>query len=487
MPEIDFCGPAYRLETPNASCDVCRNLYPEKIEKGPRAGKFRLRNIPGLPLFATLPTKPVRALWTNPTSCFAVAGGTLYQIFADASFAAVGPVAPGTNPAIIQSNGFQLAIASAGEAFIAPGGGQGVLPIRDTLGDPINAATIAFLDNYFVAGIANTKQVQISKLAPAGATWDPGDVADKEAYSDNVQRVWVDQPGGEYLWLFGNETTEVWTDTAGLFPFSRVPNLVFPIGCDSAWSVAGAGGYRAWLWRGIIWGCAGFSPQRISDFGVEEAIRTYPLYDQQNAEAFAYIERGHIFYVISFPVAGKSWCYDVSTQMWHERLYFSNGAYSRYRPRVYAKFLDMHLVGDYQTGDIYKLDPTVYTDAKGAPLRRQRICPYVTDSLKNDRYNRFSLDMDTGIGLEVAQGQPGFDPQVVMRYSKDRGKNWSNERQSTLGEVGQDETRVFWPQLGSSRIGMTFDVVITDPVPTSINGALLDIGPGRSPGNRPTS
>jgi len=351
------------------------------------------------------------------------------------------------------------------------------------------AATMAFIDQYFVAAVPNSKLVRISNLAPDGATWDPGDEAIKEAYSDNIVRAWVDDPGGEYLWLFGNDTIEVWTDTAGLFPFGRVPGLVFSIGCDSAWSVAGAAGWRGWLWKGIVWGCGGgtFQPQRISDYGVEQSIRTYPLFDQENAEAFCYIDEGHIFYVISFPISGRTWAYDVSTGLWHERLYYINGKYGRYRPRVYAKFFDKHIVGDYLTGDIYVLDPTVYTDAQGVALRRERICPYVADSMKNDRYNRLTLDMDTGIGLEVPSTSLGYDPQVIMRYSKDRGKNWSNERQGTAGKVGEDQTRVMWRQLGSSRIGMTFDVVMTDPVAESINTAFLDIGPGASPGNRPTS
>jgi hypothetical protein len=492
-----FTDGSYKLETVNAAGAVCQNLYPEPIEKGPLQGQNRLRGIPGMtPFGPTLVGGPIRALWSNETELFAIAGGQMWQVFDPSWEAVVGgaPVPPlfiglipnGTNPAIVQTNGFQLGIASAGQAFIDPGGGVGLLPIVDTTGAPVNLATLAVLDNYLIGNVANTKQIFLSNLAPDGGTWDPADTAIKEGYPDNIKRVWVDN---EELWLFGDETTEVWIDTGGLFPFSRIPGAVFPIGTDSAWAVAGTNGYRFWPWRGQIYMAFGLQPQRISDFGVEEAIKTYSLFDQQNAEAFAWRDGGHIFYAISYPNAGRTWVFDMSTQMWHERLYYSNGQYGRYRGRVYAYAFGKHLVGDYATGQIYQLDPLQYYDAppianptgQGVTLRRRRVAHYINDSLKNIRYNRLTLDMDTGVGISGPTGTLGVAPQVTMRFSLDRGKNWSYERRQSLGQIGQDSTRVFWTQLGASRLGVTAEIVVDDPVPVSINGALIDVGGSTMP------
>jgi hypothetical protein len=462
---------------------------------------MRQRGIPGLSLFKQVGTGPIRAIWSNEFACYVVSGGQLFQIFNDGNTTGTtnvlaGPVANSVAPAIIRSNGFQLAISSGGQAFIAAGGTSGVVPIIDTQGQPVTAVAMAFMDQYFITSIPNSNIFRISNLGPNGQIWDPGDEAEKEAYSDDIVCTWVDQPGGEYLWLFGSETSEVWTDTAGLFPFGRLPSCVFPIGCDSSWSVAGAAGFRSWLWRGTVYGCYGLNPpQRISDDGVEEALKTYSLLDQESAEAFSWIDGTHVFYALSFPFSGACWVYDWSTSLWHERAYFYNGQYSRYRPRVHAYAFGMHLVGDYATGTVYQMAETNYWDAPpiatpaGAPvpLLRRRVAPYISDSMKNDRYNRLTLDMDTGIGLEVASGQPGFNPKVLMRYSNDRGKTWSSNRVAVLGEIGDDSRRVFWTQLGASRIGFTADVSITDPVPFSVNAAFLDIGPGTSPGNRPTA
>lgn len=474
--EFPLVGPAYKLESPSVSPDLSVNLQIETLEQGPRAGKKRLRNIPGLKLFKTLPKGPVRGLWSNVASVFAIGGDTLYEIYEDATpTAPVGPVGNGTHPCTIASNGTSLAISSNDLGYLDLGLGVGVIPLVDTFGAPIAASSIVFIGQYFLAAIANSRRVMISNLAPDGGTWDPGNVSIKEAYSDHIVRAWVDDPGGQYVWLFGNDTTEIWVQTPDLFPFSRIQSGVISIGCDAAWSVAGVAGNRFWLWRNTIWWASGFAPERVSDYAVEQAIRSYSEFDQVNAEAMSWIDGGHIFYMISFPEAQKTWVYDLKEKAWHERAYFSAGQFSRYRPRVYTRGFNRHLVGDYETGDIYELDPDTYTDAHGVPLVRDRITSYITDEMRNVRYGDLTIDMDTGIGLPVAPGQPGYDPQVLMKYSNNRGKNWSNERSVSAGKQGRTETRVIFPQMGSSRIGLALWVRMTDPVPTSYNAAYLDV------------
>jgi hypothetical protein len=97
--------------------------------------------------------------------------------------------------------------------------------------------------------------------------------------------------------------------------------------------------------------------------------------------------------------------------------------------------------------------------------------------MDNVRFNEFTVDADTGIGLPVAPGVPGYDPQMILKYSKDRGKTWSDERPESMGKMGETEKRIIWPQLGSSRIGWLVSVVVTEPVPLSINGAFVRMGP----------
>jgi hypothetical protein len=207
---------------------------------------------------------------------------------------------------------------------------------------------------------------------------------------------------------------------------------------------------------------------------VETAFKSYAFTD--DAEAWCQLQGGHIFYCINFPSAGHSWVYDKSLNAWHERGLFANGQYGIYHARVFARAFGKDLVGDPITGNIYALDKDTHTDAGGVPLRWQRTCPYITENMAMVRYNQLTIDCDTGVGLDVAPDQPGYDPQMIMRYSDDRGKTFGNERSASMGRVGETHTRVIYNQLGSARIGKVFDLFGSDPVPLAINTAYLKLG-----------
>ena len=485
----DFTSPAYKLESPNIASSQMINLYCEVVEKGPRTGKLRIRGIPGMKTLGTLPDSPVRGLLSvdGGNRLFAVAGSTVYEVFSNGTYQqATGTINVNSQPVTIADNGFQFAIASGGLLYMVNGTTPGapsaisLVSFNDGSG-PVQAGTVDFLDQYFIVNQVNTKEIFISNLAPAGSVWDPGDTAYKEGYSDNIARVFCDN---EQLWLFGFETTEVWTDTGNLFPFGRIQGAVLKFGCSAPYSVAGAIGYRFWLWRGAVYAAYGLNPDRISDYGVEQAIGSYG--DTSNAEGWCYVDGGHLFYVLSFPTVGQTWVFDTATapgpvgpvpvKAWHQRMYWNNGQYQQYRGRCHAFAFNQDIVGDPVNGNLYILDKGTYTDAGGVALRRQRICPYITENMRKMRYDRLVLDMDTGVGLSVPPATLGFDPQVIMRYSTNRGKTWGDELQTSMGQIGYDNQRVAFRQLGSSYIGHTFDVVVTDPVPVAFNTAYLQVG-----------
>ncbi len=474
-PWEDFTSPAYKLNVTNASSSRMINIYPELLEKGPRAGKYRLRRIPGMRTFCIFPDGPVRGMIAadSGNSLYVVSGSTVYQVFADGTFQAqTGEVPLNNHPVTMAENGFTIAIAAAGFLYMLHGGAPGtVTPQLFTDGTPVRAATVDFIDNYFVADQVDSKQVFISNLAPAGDVWDPGDTAFKEGYPDNISRVFCDN---EVLWLLGFDTTEPWSDNGGLFPFGRINDLVIKIGCSAPYSVAGIAGYRFWLWKGAIYGCQGLNPEPISDLGVEEAIATYG--DVSNAEAWCMLQGKKILYCITFPTVKKTWVYDLNAKAWHERGLWIDGAYEMYHARVYANAFNKDLVGDPVGGILYQLDENYHYDIIGGPLRWERITPYLTDNMNLIRMNSLTVDMDTGVGLNVAPNQPGYDPQVILKYSNNRGKNWSYERSASMGKIGENDIRVIFNQLGSSRIGWVVDLYGSDPVPTSINTAYVDTG-----------
>lgn len=92
-----------------------------------------------------------------------------------------------------------------------------------------------------------------------------------------------------------------------------------------------------------------YNATRISTHAIEHQIQQYSiLYD---AVGYIYQEEGHMFYMLSFPSADATWCYDIASGLWHERAWNdSNGIEHRHRSQVFASAYGTSVVGDWQTG-----------------------------------------------------------------------------------------------------------------------------------------
>jgi hypothetical protein len=74
---------------------------------------------------------------------------------------------------------------------------------------------------------------------------------------------------------------------------------------------------------------------------------------------------------------------------------------------------------------------------------------------------------------------PGYNPEVMLRWSDDGGHTWSNEHWSSVGKLGAYGHRTFWRRLGMTMKlrDRVYELSGTDPVKTSIMGAELLISP----------
>ena len=73
--------------------------------------------------------------------------------------------------------------------------------------------------------------------------------------------------------------------------------------------------------------------------------------------------------------------------------------------------------------------------------------------------------------------KPGYDPQVMLRWSDDGGHTWSNEHWRSMGKIGAYGYRTYWRRLGMTlKIrDRVYEVSGTDPVKLAIMGAELQI------------
>ena len=504
-------GGSYVARSINAADNRMVNLFPEAVPEG-SGGKeagFLLR-CPGLRLLATVGTGPIRGLWVTNGIAYIVSGSQLYSMTTSYVATLRGTVS-GTGPVSMADNGTQLFIACNPLSYIYNTSTLVFAQITDV--DFPGAGSVGYLDGYFVFNEPNTQKFWVTALLD-GTSVDPLDFASAEGYPDNVVALIVDH---REIFLFGNTSVEVWYD-AGTpdFPMARVQGAFMEVGCEAAYSVAKLDNSVFWLGsdargRGIVYRANGYTPARLSTNAVEYAIQNYG--NITDAIGYTYQQDGHPFYVLIFPSAEATWVYDVSTQLWHERAGFENGLFVRHRSNCQMSFNDEVVVGDYEDGRIYAFDLDVYVDDTQTQkwLRSWRALPTGQNNLKRTAHHSLQLDAETGVGLSVTPdydaenlitesgnylmtesgdyltttsyfGTPGYNPQVMLRWSDDAGHTWSNEHWNSMGKIGSYGTRTIWRRLGMTEKirDRVYEVSGTDPVKIAIMGAELFVTPTSS-------
>jgi hypothetical protein len=168
--------------------------------------------------------------------------------------------------------------------------------------------------------------------------------------------------------------------------------------------------------------------------------------------------------------------------MWHKWLWVdSNNIYHRHRSNCSAFFQNLVLVGDWQNGQIYQLDPNNYTD-NGDTIRRVRRCPHLTTDLQRQYFDELQIQFQPGVGLSgittpLNSEMVGAVPQAMLKWSDDGGSTYGNEHWTTIGQEGNYVNRAIWRRLGWSR-DRIFEVVVTDPVKAVIVSANLKASVG---------
>lgn len=311
----------------------------------------------------------------------------------------------------------------------------------------------------------------------AGNSFDPLDIAGKTGGADDIQGCIAVH--GE-LWLIGALTTEVWVNVgAADFTFQRLPGAFIDHGCSARYSIAKQDVSVFWLsqdreGQGIVIQTQGYTVKRISTHAIEAAIQSYSRID--DAIGFCFQQQGHAFYVLSFPTADVSWAYELKSGQWHQLAYTDlNGVLHRHRANCCTFAYGKNLVGDWQNGNLYAMDPNVFTD-NGQPIVCTRTFPHMVDDGNRITYQSFIADMQVG----TLPGSTTDNPPVVsLRWSDDRGATFGNAVTQPLGAGGDYLTSVQWNRLGMAR-DRVFELSWSAPARTALNGAFVDIVKHRS-------
>lgn len=344
-------------------------------------------------------------------------------------------------------------------------------------------SVVDIVDNYFVYNRPNTQQYAASDvLSPItyGLSF-----ASKFTGPDNLVSLIVDH--GQ-IYLLGEKTSEVWADVGTFpFPFQRIPGASSQHGIAAQFSMARFGNSFAYVSRNdrgqaVIVQMNGYFPQRISTHAVENTLVNQNISD---AIAYTYQLEGHECYVVTFPSLELTWVYDGATGLWHKWLWTdTQNNYKRHRSNCGALFQNQFLVGDYENGQIYRLDPNNYTD-NGIHIRRMRRCPHLVADFQRQYFDELQIQFQPGVGLQGIETFPlgendiGINPQAMLRWSNDGGSTWSNEHWAGIGKVGKYQNRIIWRRLGQAR-DRIYEVVVTDPIKAVIVSANLKASVGEN-------
>lgn len=387
-----------------------------------------------------------------------------------------------------------------------------ILPSTD--GAFTGANVVDIVDNYFIYNDPNTQQWAatniLNPITPALS------FANKFTAPDNLISLIADH--GQ-VYLLGEKSCEVWSDQGSFpFPFQRIPGASSQHGIAAAQSIARVGNSFAYVSQNIrgqgqVMLMNGYMPTRISTHAVEQTLQNHNLSD---AIAWTYQLEGHEVYVVSFPSLDLTWAYDIVTQMWHKWLYVdSNNVFHRHRGNCAAVFQNLVMVGDWQNGNLYALDPENYTD-NGDMVRRVRRVPHLVSDLQRQYFDELQIQFQPGVGVggfsitrgnylgdpyyiaanatltigpdeidylaipnQVTQNDNLIKPQAMLRWSNDGGSTWSSEFWQKIGYQGKYKNRAIWRRLGTAR-DRIFEVVVTDPVKAVIVSANLKATQGEN-------
>lgn len=365
-------------------------------------------------------------------------------------------------------------------------------------GAQLDGVTGGFLDGYFIVNRVPSADPSLQAQgrtfnisAPYdGTLWDPLDFGVKEGYADYINSILCDH---EELIIFGKESTEVWTnigstvDASGVasFPFQRMPGAYMRQGSVATYAPCSVGSYICWLGgspngQTVAYRALAFQPERISTYAQEESWNA-PNFKVSDAVSYAYLDGGHLFWVINFWQQQQTWVYDMAENVWHERASYdtSLSQFGRYQPWFHAFIPEwgqggMHIVGDPSTGKLYEQSLNYYSD-DGAAIQYQRAFPHLLNENKNLFHHRLEAYLETGAGGST-------DPQLIV------GLDWSDDRGHTFniytinqsgGAQGEFTKRIVWRRLGRSR-DRVYRIGVQGTTKVAMTDAFLEATPGGS-------
>jgi hypothetical protein len=457
MPQLALPFHSYVLRSRPASPSRLVNCFAEILPKGAKR-PYALVRAPGIASWTTVGTGPIIATHKALGYLWVVSGTKLYRVDSNKTVTEIGTVGTAARVKIV-NNITTIVVVNQPNAYYYDTSTSTFGQITDADFTSRGALDAAFLDNYLLFVEPNTGRFFCSNVGSA-TSFDALNFATAEAAPDNLVGLIVDH---RQVLLLGEETVEIWELVGGGgFPFARAANGFIEQGCFNGMTAAKQDNSVFWLAQDYtVRRLDGVTPVRISQTGIEQALGSVTI---GSGQGYSYSQEGHLFYVLTFPEG--TFIYDATTREWHERETYG---YAYWLAWSHAQAFGLELVGDVSSNRIGYLSPTTYDDW-GTIQRMEWTYQPVYANANLAFHDRLEVVMETGVGLTAGQGS---DPEIMMDVSDDGGRTWEALPNMKIGKIGEHNTKVVWPQLGSSE-DRVYRGAISDPVKATIIDTQLD-------------
>jgi len=434
---------------------------------------------PGLTLHDNLGETRIRGMFPAGPYLYVVHRDSLYEILNDGTHTGLGTLDTSTGDvyfAIGHLNAsserhMMLVDGTSGYYVDVNASSRSLTKITDA-SFPSNPQSVTYVGGYFVVNEdAEKGRFDHSQNADDAVNWN-SDFSSASTKGDKLLRVF----GYEgVLGLLGTESTEYWAYTGDAsFVYANVLGQFSNWGLAARASVAEFGDTAVALMQStfgeaVVQLLHPAGHQTISTPDLGNVINGYSTV--ADAIGTSFMIDGHLMYLLTFPTAGKTWCYDQASNLWSE--WETGGQGGQFRGAYAAVANNKIHLGDFENGKVYRFDKGTYTD-NSEEIARELISQHVFDGNRMLVCSEFWVDMEEGAGVQTGQGA---DPEVMLSVSRDKGRTFGNEHWANLGKVGQYRKRARWRRLGAGT-DFVFKLRMTDPVPFVVTGERITLRPG---------
>jgi hypothetical protein len=535
-------GSTYVARSVNAADSRMVNLFPELIPEGGKEPAF-LQRAPGLRRLATIGTGSIRGLWQFGGFSYVVSGNTLYQITpawaatALGTIAGAGPVSMSDNGTqlFVAANGPSYIYNASTNAFsqitdpdfpgaVTVGFIDGYFVFNEPNSQKVWVTSLldgSAVDPLDFASAEGSPDGLVSLVVSNREIW---------LFGTNSTEVWYDAGTADFpLQRIQGASNELGCTAA--YSVAKMDNTVFWLGADARGRgmVYRANGYvgqristHAVEWHiqqyGDLSDAIGYTYQQdghsfyVLIFPQANTTWVYDLATQAWHERAGWLNGAFTRHRSNCQMAfnneivvgdfenGNIYAFDLD-------VYADNGAIQRWLrswralptgQNTLLRTTHHSLQLDCETGVGLAQYPAYDAEDLAAENGGLLLAEYTQNDIATE--NGDEITTEAGDGFEFIAdvpnypiafvppmyltttsypAAPGYNPQVMLRWSDDGGHTWSNEHWTSIGLIGNYGYRAFWRRLGMTlkTRDRVYEVSGTDPVKIAIMGAELRASP----------